>query len=90
MPDPLEMDGPAEFGEFFLDVGEGVGERGAAVGTGGALGEDSFALEFEGLALAFAFGLFEVRVGDGRLRCSGARGLRRFLRGLDRFAFPAS
>ncbi len=68
------MDSPAEFGELFFDVGEGVGEGGAAVGAGGALGEDTFALELEGLALALPFSLGNAGgggIGVGRFRGGG-------------------
>jgi len=79
------VDGPAEFGELFLDVGEGVGERGAAVGAGGTLGEDTLALEFEGLALAFSFGI--ERVGGCGIWFGGG-GLRLLL--FHGFALPSS
>ena len=93
MPARLQVDAPAEFGEFFLDVGERIGQSGAAVGAGGALGEDAFALEFEGLALALAIGLFEMRGCCGRFRrrrVGWRGGLRCFLSGFDGFALPAS
>jgi hypothetical protein len=69
----LQVDRPAEFGEFFLDVGECVGQCGAPVRAGSALGKDALALEHEVLALSRALGL--TRMGDGRV-LSGCSGLR--------------
>ena len=56
------MDGPAELGELFLNIGQCIGQCGAPVRAGCALGEDAFALEFECLALPLALCL--ARVGD--------------------------
>jgi len=72
----LHVDGPAEFGELFLDIGKCVGERGAAMRVGGALGEDALALELERLALALAVGV--ERVGGCWIRFRGG-GLRLLL-----------
>ena len=57
------MDGPAEFGEFFLNVGQCIGQCAAPMRAGGALRENAFALEYEILTLPLALGL--VRMGDG-------------------------
>ncbi len=54
------MDGPTELGQLLLDVGERVAEGGAAVGAGGAFGENAFALQFKGLPLALALCLLSV------------------------------
>ncbi len=66
------MDGPAEFGELFFNVGERVGESGAAVRAGGAFGEDAFALQFERLAMTFLSGFIKIEgTGAG---CGGVGG----------------
>jgi len=66
------VDRPAEFGEFFLDVCECVGQCSSPMWAGSTLGEDAFALEYQGLTLPRALGL--ARVGDGRV-LSGCSGL---------------
>ena len=81
----LEVDGPAQFGQLFFDVGESVGEGGAAVRAGGAFGENPFALKLEGLTLAFAFGVKRVS-GCGIGFRGGGLGLLLF----HGFALPSS
>jgi hypothetical protein len=68
--DQLQLDGPTQLLEFVLDGGEGELEGAAAVGAGGALGENAFALHLEGLEAALAVGLgafcLDRHLGGGR------------------------
>ena len=65
------MHGPAEFAELNLDLFQRGGQRGAAVGTGGALREEALPLQLKFATPALPLGLFLVRCvvvlffGDG-------------------------
>ena len=55
---PLHVNAPTKYCELFLNVGERKGEGRSAMRIRSPLGEDAFALQFEGLPLTFAFGFF--------------------------------
>ena len=69
----LHVDGPAQFGQLLLDIGQCVSKRRTTVRTRSPFREDAFALQFEGLELAFAFRSFGAHLGGGRFWRIGLR-----------------
>ena len=54
------MDRPAEFGEFFFDIGQGELKRRSPVRTGGPFRQNALPLQLQRLPLAFPLGGFSA------------------------------
>ena len=69
----LQMNRPAKLGELFLDIGEGIFKRRAAVRARCPLGQDAFPLQLESLSLPLAIGGLSGISRGGWLWSSGLR-----------------